>query len=226
MSIDMTILSYASQNPVKGVGYVYKWTNLINGMMYIGSTAGGRLTYVGSGKRFRHAVKKYGIENFSREILYSGPSYYHVECEILQAIDAARDANKWYNLTNNEKYKDQVAQSAELRARKREANLKFYTAEVRAKISEKYTGEGNPRFGVNHTEESLDKMRKAKIGENNPRYGVEVSEETRAKLKASLTGHTVSDETREKLRVSNHTRWHVNRNLIKAGCIFCTSEAS
>jgi len=54
-------------------GFVYEWTNLINGKKYIGSHIGDLNDgYVGSGKLFLQAVKKYGIENFNRKILTSG----------------------------------------------------------------------------------------------------------------------------------------------------------
>jgi hypothetical protein len=51
---------------------VYKTTNLINGKIYIGvhSTEKEEDGYLGSGKYFLKALKKYGRENFSREILY------------------------------------------------------------------------------------------------------------------------------------------------------------
>lgn len=51
-------------------GFVYKWTNRINGKMYIGSHAGTIDDgYVGSGRAFAAAIKKYGIHNFDRVIL-------------------------------------------------------------------------------------------------------------------------------------------------------------
>ena len=51
-------------------GFVYEWTNNINGKKYIGSHAGTIDDgYIGSGKVFKRAIAKYGIENFTREIL-------------------------------------------------------------------------------------------------------------------------------------------------------------
>lgn len=51
-------------------GFIYEWTNMINGKKYIGSHAGSiNDGYIGSGKVFRRAIKKYGIANFTRTII-------------------------------------------------------------------------------------------------------------------------------------------------------------
>jgi hypothetical protein len=51
-------------------GFIYEWTNKVNGMKYLGSHKG-RIDdgYTGSGKRFLNAARKYGIEIFQREII-------------------------------------------------------------------------------------------------------------------------------------------------------------
>ena len=52
--------------------YIYKITNLINNKAYIGlktQSVESSVDYYGSGKLIKQAIKKYGIDNFSKEIL-------------------------------------------------------------------------------------------------------------------------------------------------------------
>lgn len=48
---------------------VYKTTNMVNGKIYVGKYEGDRESYLGSGYILKKAIKKYGKENFKREII-------------------------------------------------------------------------------------------------------------------------------------------------------------
>lgn len=51
-------------------GFIYEWTNKINNMKYLGSHKGTIDDgYLGSGKVFLRAIKKYGLDNFTRKII-------------------------------------------------------------------------------------------------------------------------------------------------------------
>lgn len=50
---------------------IYKITNLVNGKIYIGKDEGDRTEYMGSGILIRLAIRKYGLENFRKEIVES-----------------------------------------------------------------------------------------------------------------------------------------------------------
>ena len=52
--------------------HIYKTTNIINGLIYIGQTKKDRITgkkYLGSGVKLKKAIKEFGKDNFTNEIL-------------------------------------------------------------------------------------------------------------------------------------------------------------
>lgn len=83
------------------IGFVYLWTNILNGKKYIGSHIGDQHDgYVGSGSIFLKAVKKHSIQNFERTILaecFSDEELRTTEEGFLAQFDAANDDN-FYNL--------------------------------------------------------------------------------------------------------------------------------
>jgi group I intron endonuclease len=48
---------------------IYKTTNLIDGKIYIGKDVKNNSSYLGSGVRLKLAIKKYGVQNFKKEVL-------------------------------------------------------------------------------------------------------------------------------------------------------------
>lgn len=50
---------------------IYKTTNLVNGNIYVGKHITSNINdgYIGSGKRLKSAIKKYGVDSFRREII-------------------------------------------------------------------------------------------------------------------------------------------------------------
>ena len=80
---------------------VYKITNNINKKEYIGAHKTSDLNdgYMGSGKHLKHSQKKYGLENFSKEIIFravSSEAMYFIERMLVDEEYVARDDT--YNL--------------------------------------------------------------------------------------------------------------------------------
>ena len=80
--------------------FIYLTTNLITGQIYIGAHSGSKSdVYLGSGKRLKAAIKKYGFENFHREVLeefYNEEEMYLRESQIVDNEFIQRDDT--YNL--------------------------------------------------------------------------------------------------------------------------------
>jgi hypothetical protein len=81
---------------------VYITTNLINGKKYIGKDKNNNPKYLGSGKAFKNAVKKYGRKNFQKEILCEAQDYKDMcELEIYYiAYYGADKSDLFYNITS------------------------------------------------------------------------------------------------------------------------------
>ena len=76
-------------------GYIYKVTNLVNKKIYIGLHKAERFdeNYWASGTLIKQAFEKYGMENFSREIIQ--------ECDTLDELNQAeRYWIEYYNSTD------------------------------------------------------------------------------------------------------------------------------
>ena len=86
---------------------VYKTTNLINGHIYIGvhKTDKPNDKYLGSGKYLKLAIKKYGRQNFKKEVLFMYSSLeeaYEKEKELVDKSFYLREDT--YNLTGGGSY--------------------------------------------------------------------------------------------------------------------------
>lgn len=77
---------------------IYKTTNTINGKFYVGKHKTKCLDdgYMGSGKILKHAISKYGLDNFHREILHTCES--EKQMNALERILVVPDVELNYNL--------------------------------------------------------------------------------------------------------------------------------
>ena len=191
--------------------FIYKTTNLINGKIYIGKRHKDISGYLGSGTIFRNAVKKYGRENFIREILEDNIDDPDILCERekywILFFDSA-NLEIGYNLTIGGKGSYGFRHSDETKKRMSEN-------------APDKSGENHPMFGKHQSEEAkeeISKKNKGKkrsdeviknqtekmLGDKNPMYGKNHSEETKDKISKNNKGKKRSEE--EKLKMAERAK--------------------
>jgi len=144
---------------------IYKTTNLINGRFYVGKSAYNKENYYGSGKILNLAIKKYGKENFKKEIIEECKNKEELNEKEIYWIDKL-DAfyPKGYNIarggTGGDVYTnmpDDMRKKAGQRISKSNIGNK-HTEETKLKISKKNSGR---KF----TEEHKDKLSKSHLNQ-------------------------------------------------------------
>lgn len=165
---------------------IYKITNKINGKTYIGLHKTKNLNdgYMGSGKYLNYAIKKYGIENFQKEILFifdNKEDMYSKETELVN--EEYLSENNTYNL-NKGGYGgfDIINSNTEIRIQLssiRAENVKKVSAKGRKKIFELYE---NPEY-FQRMKQNVSKSMKSYIQENGHWWN----------------GKTHTDETKKKM---------------------------
>ena len=174
--------------------FIYKTTNLVNEQFYIGmhSTSNLEDGYIGSGKRLKYSIKKYGRENFKMEILeflVDRKSLRERERELINSdllkeelcINLQVGGSGGFSCKEHEK----LAQSNggrnsiyNLKAASEKHSYKLktddnYRLQYSKTMSIAQSGEKNGFFGKKHSIETLELMRKkeTQIGEKNSQYG-------------------------------------------------------
>ena len=154
---------------------IYLTTNLINGKKYVGKDARNQKWYLGSGKYLKKAIKKYGKENFKKEILE--------ECSNIEELNQAEI--KWLRKL---KCKDDCIYYNATDTLTPSSFGKKLTEEHKRKISQSNKG----RKLTNEQRQHLSKLRK---GVSKGPH----SEKTKEKIRKSNTGQKRNKETREKM---------------------------
>lgn len=173
------------------MGYVYKYTHKKSGMWYIGSHNGKKKNYKGSGLVWSRIIKKYGLENFEKEILYEGSDYRQKEGEILKSLNAAKNPMS-YNLKN-------------------EAMGGAFFGELNGMYGKKLTLEQKYKCGNGFRGKKRPDHSERMKGKNNPRYGksdhtygiIKRSGFVKGKTYLELYGESKAKEISEKVRKGN-----------------------
>lgn len=170
---------------------VYRYTNLINGKMYIGRTKTSLVARAGKdGKKyyslryFGAAIKKYGWENFHGEILEDNLTW--EECCIKEkyyiALYDTMNREKGYNL-----HKGGEGPTKECLEKMRQVHLNYHLSDEHKKHIAEGVGQGinNVNYGRKHTDIARKHIGDAKRGDKHPNWGKHLSKETCNKIKES-----------------------------------------
>jgi group I intron endonuclease len=185
---------------------IYKYTNKINGKVYIGRTCQtleARASGNGKGYKcctyFYNAIQKYGWENFEGEIIEEG----------LNDEEAGKRELYWiseFDSTNREKGYNL-----------RDSDYRTYKDETRKKISD-------ANLGRKLTEEHKRKLSEAKkgkyVGDKNPWWGKKMSEETKEKLRQANIGRSLSIEARQAIseKLAGRPTWNKGKKMTGEFC--------
>lgn len=136
-------------------GFVYITTNTISRKKYIGKRkySPGWENYLGSGKLFKNALKKYGKDNFSREILCECITRLELDNQEKYYIDLydAVNSKEFYNIHEG-------GTGGNLRSGWSKEQLETYWKNFSISLKGKYAGENNPMWGKTHTKEVREKI--------------------------------------------------------------------
>lgn len=157
-------------------GYIYKTTNLVNGKIYIGKHSTKKVrdtqlldeSYFGSGIKLNKAINKYGLENFTVEILEWCDSKDELNIREKYWISSlnARDYNVGYNLASGgdggdlgEEARRKAALAHIGRPSWNSGTKGLYSDEYRKKLSEAHMGKHPWNYGTKNA--YSDSYRKA-----------------------------------------------------------------
>jgi hypothetical protein len=160
---------------------VYQITNTVNGKIYIGKHQSKELddNYMGSGKQLRYAINKYGIENFTKEILFKFDNVDEMnakEAELVTEEFCLREdtynlcpgGNGGFGYINSHPLKNYWIKKAlsitnsEETNRKRAETVKkqmVENEERRYQLSKWTQENGNGMLGKKHSDETKEKMK-------------------------------------------------------------------
>lgn len=161
--------------------YFYKITNLINGHFYYGVHSTDNLNdgYLGSGTRLHYAYKKYGVENFNKEILKyfnTREEMYNYEASFV--TEQLIEQNECYNLVPGGRgmIHDTKSFNNVVVRLKGDNTYKYFLipCEEYYKNKEKYISAGDVWHGRHHSDYSKNKTRKrmTPVNSNNDRIWV------------------------------------------------------
>jgi group I intron endonuclease len=159
-----------------GTGVIYRHTYIWDGRSYIGQSIHGEEVRTKGHLRskdstyFHRAIRKYGWDNFTTEILHENiDPVYLDDWEMYYIALYETLGTKGFNMT---------AGGRGIRGYR-------HTETHKNQLSVRMAGANNPFFGRKHSEETLQRITATRMGEKNPNFGKPHSEEHKKKIAES-----------------------------------------
>lgn len=212
---------------------VYKITNLINGKIYIGKDSSCRKNYYGSGVAIINAIKKYGKENFTKEILEEGEwslnflnekEIYWIEKYKSYNYKIGYNRSKGGDGFNN--FKEMNSESYKIGLKKRKKYYKSIEfSELKSKHTTEYFKDINNRIKQSNilkkywkTLSNIEKVKKIeKLKKQSKEYweNIEKSEKRRKNLSDNWKNNNpmFNEEIKEKMKKTQYNT--IQKNCIK-----------
>ena len=189
---------------------IYKTTNLINGKFYIGKDVRNLNCYLGSGELLKKAIKKYGKNNFVKEILEICDNLTELDEREKYWIKKLDSINQGYNLTEGGTGGDTFTNNPNKEEIRNKLKKRVVSEDVIKKRLENLIpfqpGENHPNYGKKQSQETIKKrlMSFQENGFNSPMEGKKHTEETKTKISKNKKGKKHTEETKEKMRKSSN----------------------
>ena len=203
--------------------YIYRITNKINSKTYIGQHKYKKLndSYMGSGIHIKSAIKKYGKENFEKEILeFDIPNVDLAnDWEQMYILFERAKGKAEYNIANGGKGSAGFHHSEEYKRLRSEAMKgRRLSEETKRKLSEAMKGkkpseETKRKLSEAHKGNHPSEETKRKMSES--QKGKKHSEEWSKKISEAMKGNHPSEETRKKMSEARKgkTPWNKGKKM-------------
>lgn len=209
---------------------------MANGKYYIGAHCTDNIndSYMGSGRNLKMAYRKYGIENFKKEVLFvfdNEDDMWNKEAELVTE-EVAKDQQS-YNLKRGGKggvaYGEynpmwNIGTDHPWYGRK-------HTEDSKRKMSEgtkkRLDRDGHPMTGKKHTDEAKEKNRQAHLGKKKSEDSIrKTAEKNRGQKRSEETKRKMSESAKKHIKTEEHKRNISKSKTMNRDCIcpFCNES--
>lgn len=181
---------------------IYKTTNLVNGKIYIGKDKHNNPKYLGSGIVLIQAIKKYGIENFVKEIIDSADTADELNEKEIYWIKEHQSFNRniGYNIAVGGEGGDVFTYKTD---EEKEVTRKNISDGLMGHVGVKHTDEFKQHMSEINTGKTLSEETKVKIGiASKQRFEGESGEAKRNAYSERMKNRTITEETKQKMAES------------------------